>query len=380
MARRVVLGSVSFFALIASWSLFNAMTAPGTLPLSIRFVEWVRGHGGASFVAWAETTWYSHNPPPVGGRPSGGLVPHQRGNTSTGAGVQGVPHLPPPPPIPQLPGLPTYVPQEGTWSAIGTPVAGVPAMYATYLTPDATHTSLLASVAWIDPKLTTTRLFAGSQSPGTGTWAYRSPIQGNTAIGLEAVFNAGFRMNASEGGWYSEGKMAAPLVNGAASLVVFKNGTATVGQWGRDVSMGPNISSVRQNLTLIVDHGAPVSGLENANFQAWGATVGNQVMVWRSAVGVTANGALLYAAGPGLSVQSLASLMVRAGAVRAMQMDINTDWVDFDYFLTKPGQPATPAAGTKLLSDMLRPTSRYFSATARDFVGIYARPVSPPNG
>jgi hypothetical protein len=47
---------------------------------------------------------------------------------------------------------------------------------------------------------------------------------------------------------------------------------------------------------------------------AWGrdrgATVGNQVLVWRSGVGVDRNGGLIHIAGPGLSVNQLAELFV----------------------------------------------------------------------
>ena len=33
------------------------------------------------------------------------------------------------------------------------------------------------------------------------------------------------------------------------------DGTATVGQWGRDLTMGPDIVAARQNLDLPVDGG-----------------------------------------------------------------------------------------------------------------------------
>ncbi len=368
------MGAVAFLFLAASWSLGSALAAPGTLPLSIRFVEWVRGHGGGPFVIAAEKVWYSINKPPVGGKPSRSLLTLKGSRPVKPLPAKpAVPQLPPPASIPQLPGV--SVAGEGTWRAIGTPVDGVPAMYATQVAPDALHTSLVTGVVWMDQKLLSARLFAGSQSPGVGTWQFTSPIQGSTATGLEALFNAGFRMNASQGGWYSEGKVGVPLVNGAASFVIFNNGTASVGTWGRNYTMSPNIASVRQNLSLIVNHGQPVPGLSNNNFQQWGATLGNQLMVWRSGVGVTANGALVYAGGPGMSITSLASVLVRAGAVRAMEMDINTDWVNFFYFEPAAGQAASPSNGAALLSDMVRPVTRYFGPTARDFIGIYARPV-----
>ncbi len=41
-------------------------------------------------------------------------------------------------------------------------------------------------------------------------------------------------------------------------------------------------------------------------------------------LGVTADGALVYVGGSGLSIVDLANLLARAGAVRAMEMDINT--------------------------------------------------------
>ena len=54
--------------------------------------------------------------------------------------------------------------------------------------------------------------------------------------------------------------------------------------------------------------------------------------VWRSGVGITADGALVYVGGPGLNITDLADLLVRAGAVRAMELDINTDWVNFSAY------------------------------------------------
>src|ERR1700724_955942 len=55
------------------WSLGTSLTNPGLgSTVSARFAEWLRGHGGGSIVTWAENTWYSHHPPPVGGKPAKG--------------------------------------------------------------------------------------------------------------------------------------------------------------------------------------------------------------------------------------------------------------------------------------------------------------------
>ena len=133
--------------------------------------------------------------------------------------------------------------------------------------------------------------------------------------------------------------------------------------------MTPDVVSVRQNLDLLVDNGRPVPGLNSNDTAQWGFTLGNQIYVWRSGVGVTADGALVYVGGPSLNITSLADVLAAAGCVRAMELDINTDWVNMATFAPTPGQPATPANGTNLLSSMSGGTSRYFEPYwERDFV------------
>jgi hypothetical protein len=189
---------------------------------------------------------------------------------------------------------------------------------------------------------------------------------------LVATFNSGFLLRDSQGGWYGQGQMASPLVKGVASLVIYKNGTATVAQWGRDVAMNAGISAVRQNLHLIVDGGQINPAVATDNIKLWGKTLGNTTLVWRSGLGVTANGALVYAAGNKLSVKSLAAVLQRAGAVRAMELDINSKWTSANYYDLSPSDPevVTP---TKLLAGMSRPADRYLTPDERDFVAIFTR-------
>jgi hypothetical protein len=184
----------------------------------------------------------------------------------------------------------------------------------------------------------------------------------------------GFLMSEANGGYYTDGKTVIPLMTGAASFVTYANGSATVGQWGRDVSMAPNVVAVRQNLDLLVANGQPVPGLDANDTTRWGATLGNQVYVWRSGLGVTADGALVYVGGPGLNITDLADLLARAGAVRAMELDINTDWVNFAAYdpPTLDGA-AAPGNGTGLLPNMTGGPSRYFQPWwARDFITVSA--------
>ena len=138
--------------------------------------------------------------------------------------------------------------------------------------------------------------------------------------------------------------------------------------------MGPTVVSVRQNLDLLVDNGQVVPAAYDANSTEWGATLGNALYVWRSGLGVTADGALVYVGGPGLDVLDLANLLVRAGAIRAMELDINTDWVNFStYRPTTATGSASAANGTELLSGMTGTPGRYFESWwARDFITMSA--------
>ena len=74
--------------------------------------------------------------------------------------------------------------------------------------------------------------------------------------------------------------------------------------------------------------------------------------------------------GPGLNITDLADLLVRAGAVRAMELDINTDWVNFTtYTAGPPTGSATPANGAESAPGMTGTPGRYFQPWwARDFI------------
>ncbi len=335
-----------------------------------RIAEWARGHGGSSIVNWVESEWYSHHSPPVGGHPPSGSIRQPVG--TPGVVTAGPAHLPPPVAI--VPAASPALPGEGQWSPAGRLVGGIPAVYVTTVRPDAVHTSYVVGVAWMDTELLKATLYSGSQIPGGGPFTHTAPIEPAVAASLVAAFNAGFLMSGANGGYYTDGRTVVPLRTGAASFVIYKDGTSTVGQWGRDVTMTPDVVAVRQNLDLVVDNRAPVPGLDAADATHWGATLGGKVYVWRSGMGVTATGALVYVGGPGLNITDLADLLARAGAVRGMELDINTDWVNYSIYrpATATGQ-ATPANGTELLAAMTGTPGRYFQPWwARDFITMSA--------
>jgi hypothetical protein len=247
-------------------------------------------------------------------------------------------------------------------------------MYSALLRADPVYTGVTAAVAWVDTTLLRAVLYGGVQEPGGRGWQYEGTVAPADRPNLLAAFNSGFKLKDSQGGYYAEGRMVRLLRPGVATLLIRSDGTPTVGVLGRDFQMGPDVAFARQNLSLIVDNGQPVPDLTQSSAK-WGATLGNKVLVWRSAVGVTANGALLFAGGNNLSIVTLAHVMARAGAVRAMELDINPGWVHFNvYGPPAPGEPASVPSVTYLLPNMGGPINRYVgSLNSRDFVALFRR-------
>jgi len=322
-------------------------------------------------------------------RAAGAPGPTDRSSTT----VPAVPARPPSgalgtplaPPATLAPFTALATPGEGQWRGAGRLVDGTPAVYETALVPPGG--SEPAGVAWMDTRLLTARLYSGSGSPGGGPYRYTAPIQPADAGSLVAAFNGGFLMDSAGGGYYTEGRTVVPLVAGAASLVVRTDGTVDVGAWGTDVTMTPDVVAVRQNLVPLVADGRPTAQATGPDWQAWGNTCGATSCAhsvpgveqqWRSGAGVTADGALVYATGPLLAPAQLAALLVRAGVVRGMELDINPSWTVFvTYDPIMPGGLASPDNGVRLVPATVQGPATFFEAWwARDFVTMSARTPS----
>lgn len=360
-------------ALMSGWWVDTVATRPGNESFVAKAADWFRDHKMQTVANWAERWYYTQKAPPAGGVPNR-TIPNATQAAAPATVEKARPrsqaHSTLPAPI--APVAQPALPNEGVWQPLGPLVNGYPTMALAQVRPDAVHTSVLAGVVWIDPKLVRFQLIPGTVEPG-GQFAVKGNVPPDQLGSLIGAFNGGFRMKDSRGGFYAEGRAARPLVDGAASLVLRANGTVDVGSWGRDDTMSPNVVAVRQNLTLIVDGGAPAAGIDSNAGNRWGATLGNKVLVWRSGVGVRADGTLVYAAGNGLTAASLADLLVRAGAVRAMELDINPEWVTFNVYAHPDAANPASIDARKLLPDMQRPATRYLGADSRDFVAIYAR-------
>lgn len=384
-------------------SVVGAALTPGNQDFEAKWADWLRAHHAGFLALHFEELYYSLEAPAKGGEPRAlNKVPGTVATATTvatttarslaattstpGAPATAVttsvpattapaptttstlPGLRPPPPVPLV--AHPALPGEGQWQPTGPLVKGMPAMYVAQFRADDIYTSQITTAVWIDTKLLRLELVPGSTEPG-GTWAHPPYVTDAELPNLVAAFNGGFRFQDARGGIYLEGRVGVPLVPGAASLVIYKDGRVNIGTWGSDVSMSPQVESVLQNVVLLVDHGRIAPSATYTDIAIWGYTLGNAYVVPRSGIGITANGALVYVAGPALTARSLAESLQRAGAVRAMTLDINPEWVTFNFYSHPAGQPLD-VSGTKLYPEMQRPADRYLPPEweARDFFEV----------
>jgi hypothetical protein len=358
----LILGSLS-------WSIGGALTAPGTDTVAARLAEWGRDHGLGFAVTAAENLQYKLHPPKVGGKPGTALLKDLSPATTPPTVTPTVPaqvqvH------VPLVPLVSTPLSGEGIFRTKVT-VQGQPAVQVAYLRPDSSHTSYLAGVVWMSGALLRVEQHPGFAEPGHLTlWSQPDMLPPAARTGLVATFNSGFKIKDARGGYYADGHTVGKLISGAASIVIYKDGHADIATWGGALKLGPDIVSVRQNLALLVDHGQLSPNLDKNVLSKWGWTLKNAHYVWRSGVGVTNTGDLVFVAGDALSVQSLAELLQRAGAERAMELDINSEWISYMWYT--PGATPTSPVPIKLLP-FARPADRYFKPASRDFFAVYVR-------
>jgi hypothetical protein len=244
-----------------------------------------------------------------------------------------------------------------------TPVASIGGQAAAWIAQRSGVTLLR-----LDQRLLHLALHAGSGEPSGQGWAYGDRIGASEIHRVIAAFNGGFKLSYGSVGFVSGGRVAVPLTAGLASIVTYGNGTTQIGAWRQGVpAAGLQIASVLQNLHLLVDHGVLASNASSC-LTCWGSTLGGGADVARSALGISAEGQLVWAAGESLSPAMIGQALVSAGVLRAVELDINPEWVAGYLYLHHPSGP-TPVA---VVPGQLGIPGRLVAPYSRDFLTVIA--------
>jgi hypothetical protein len=236
------------------------------------------------------------------------------------------------------------------------------------------------SAAWIalrsgvtllrfDQRVVHLALHAGSDEPSGQGWTYRDRIGASEIHRVLAAFNGGFKLSYGSVGFMANGRVDVPLKAGLGSIVSYRNGMTDIGAWQQGVpARGLEVASVLQNLHLLVDRGVAAPTVKNCIHGCWGATLGGESEVARSALGITGEGQLVWAAGEHLSPAMIAQALVGAGVVRAVELDINPEWVAGYVYIHHAGGPTA----VPVVPGQFGIAGRFLAPYSRDFFTILA--------
>lgn len=255
---------------------------------------------------------------------------------------------------------------EGVWKPVRM-VDGVTVAWTTGVRPSRKFGSIQASFLLVDQAHTRARLHQGTEVPG-GKWEHGKAVLPQDAPRLVAAFNGGFLRKHSMGGYYTEGREAWPLRQGAASMAIDAEGRVHIGAWGDQLAVaghgGQPWVSVRQNLTMLVQDGEV---FPRRLVRQWGASGKGELWILRSAVCERSDGKLLYAIVGKTDAAVLARTMKNAGCLNAMQLDVNASYPRGYWF--ENGQPR------RLDRRMVGRDDLYLTGSYREFVALFSNAV-----
>lgn len=269
---------------------------------------------------------------------------------------------------------------EGVWLPQGTapsPYIYLPLDAKTFLRPDPSHPYAIVTLLQFDTRFFRLHIVAGTAEPGgprglSGPGVIPSLDQKGNA--LLAAFNGGFKYADGQYGLKTNSTVYVPPQPNSATIAVTRSGQIILGAWGVDPRLNsgnPDLVAWRQNASLLINNGT-INPLTHDG-AAWGGTILNSAYTWRSGIGITDHGTLIYAAGDALTALSLGEALHAAGAVTAMQTDINPFWVRA--FLYNRDAHGTLNI-VKLNPAMYGVGTEYLYGSARDF--FYLTRFAPP--
>lgn len=241
----------------------------------------------------------------------------------------------------------------------------------TFVRPDSLRPFAYVTLIQMDMKKLRIGAVAGIQQPagvigipGPG----KIPSQIVTGNNLVAAFNGGFQYKDGAYGMIVRDVTYLPLKNDLATLVAFSNGKLNLFKYEGQISKG-QIDFVRQNCPMLIENGQ-IATYNDVNRKLWGRTPTTSIYTWRSGLGITKSGNLIYAIGNNLIPDTLAKALEMAGVVNAMQLDINPYWVRFNVFDSK----GNGAYQTSILMKGVYDGSKAFlNGYQKDFFYIYKK-------
>ena len=267
---------------------------------------------------------------------------------------------------------------DGTWL----PIVGAgpdTVMKKTLLHPDRTRPLAELFVVAIDLTATSLHYVPGTAEPenvASGADAYRrqAEIPPQDRDLLLGAFNGGFKTRHGQHGVEIAGVTLVPLRPALCTLVGNADGSLSLGPLGELQSPG-GARFVRQTARCLVEDGVRHPALVQELTASWGAAVGGDTVIRRSALGISKDGRTLFVGvGNRTTATALADGMRHAGAATAAQLDVNEA---FPRFLTyKRNDKGALVAESIAPGFHFRPGHYIDAPSSRDF--FYLTKKTPP--
>lgn len=235
---------------------------------------------------------------------------------------------------------------DGRWSPVSDPQrpSAAPLLFATLLHPDPVRP--WAEVFVVVARTADVRLHAvaGTVEPEATTlegngYARRGTIPAGHSTDLLAAFNGGFKTEHGRHGMFVDGVTLVLPRAMLCTVIGYEGGRLDIGSWK---SLDTELSEAlregrvrfwRQAAPCMYERGQLNALLRDEGVKNWGATLEGNVVIRRSAIGLSADRELLFVAvSNDTTARALALAMGHAGASDVAQLDVNWSYPRFVLF------------------------------------------------
>ncbi|MCA1960880.1 MAG: hypothetical protein LDL33_08785 [Desulfomonile sp.] len=286
------------------------------------------------------------------------------------------------------------LPGEGVWQSADSPkdALGRPVIYTTFYRPSLQFPNAIVYMMVLDMSKLFMQYYVGSQEPGARL--ANCQVEPGLRTRLAAITNAMWMQRHAKGaGAIFRGKVLYPMVDGMATLIVYKDGSVDIREWGPDIPINM-VRDARQLRHLIVKDGMVVrhvlrkGRLEDAEI-GLGFLLGGGgrdydgdhawYVAHRSAFGVRKDGNLIFAIGHHIGTKDLAKALVLGGCIRGLHADANPANIVGNLYMRDSN-------GNLLRKVKLSPEQskyaleRYEGGYSKDFFGFFFRSAGEDRG
>jgi len=220
-----------------------------------------------------------------------------------------------------------------------------------------------------DPPATVTALPADASS--AVDWTNEGPA------GVVALFNGGFKVGDKAGGSVVDGVVLSPLLPSEATIALNASGQWEMGVWGAPNFPTANFHpiAIRQNLPPLVQAGQVAPSALAGEWGQWGSPLLGKSLVPRSALGMDAQGNLVYLASTkGVLPAQLGAALLAAGVRFGMALDMNPYWPTLGASFAPLHRPGPLPVQIPYSSHN---PAMYFTGWERDFFVAVAQSTTP---